>query len=159
VADGFGELELMLGRMLQNLSPAERARALRRMGGAVAAAQSRRIAAQLNPDGSAFEPRKPREAEAEGAARPRKLRGRAMFRKLRSPRFLKKQFTDNSFTLSFAGRASRIAEVHQRGLRDRVRRGENSPEAEYPARKLLGLTDSEMETIRAIALDMAKPRS
>jgi hypothetical protein len=47
------------------------------------------------------------------------LRRKAMFRKLASARYLKAQADDQGFWVGFSGKVSRIASIHQNGLRDK----------------------------------------
>jgi hypothetical protein len=47
------------------------------------------------------------------------LRRKAMFRKLASARYLKSQADDQGFWVGFSGKVSRIASIHQNGLRDK----------------------------------------
>lgn len=107
--------------------------------------QQRRIAAQLNPDGSAFAPRKPQIRERKG-----KLR-RTMFAKLRTTKYLKTEATANAAVTGFVSEVERIARVHQYGLRDRAQRG--GPEVQYPERQLLGLSDVDVEVISDMLLN------
>ncbi|MEN1677675.1 phage virion morphogenesis protein, partial [Pseudomonas aeruginosa] len=51
-----------------------------------------------------------------------------------------------AITVSFAGRVTRIARVHQHGLKDRGERG--APEVRYAQRRLLGFTNLDLEVIR-----------
>jgi len=86
MAEDLRELERWLAQMVQNLTPGERMRALRRMGGALGTSTGRRIAAQQNPDGSAFVPRKKGKPRRTGQPK-----SGPMFRRLRMARFLRKQ--------------------------------------------------------------------
>lgn len=101
--------------------------------------QQKRIAAQLNPDGSAFAPRKPQVRNKKGTIR------RTMFSKLRTARWLKAEATPNAAVVGFARQVGRIAAVHQYGLRDLVQRG--GPEVRYPVRQLLGFTRNDIDTV------------
>lgn len=107
--------------------------------------QQRRIATQLNPDGSAFEKRKPQVRDQKG-----KLR-RTMFSKLRTTKYLKTEATANAAVTGFVSEVERIARVHQYGLRDRAQRG--GPEVQYPERQLLGLSDVDVEVISDMLLN------
>lgn len=103
--------------------------------------QQKRIAVQRNPDGTPYAARKPRQ-----------LRGkvgrikRQMFTRLRQAKYLRLQSTPNTIAIAFAGRVSRIARVHQYGLRDRPGRGQ--ADVQYDRRELLGFTDADLEMIR-----------
>ncbi|UBM11731.1 phage virion morphogenesis protein [Cupriavidus metallidurans] len=106
--------------------------------------QSARIAGQHNPDGSAFEPRKPQLRKRPGRVK------RAMFMRLRTARFLKTQSSPDAAVVTFIGRAQRIAAVHQFGLRDRVNKA--GLEVTYPARELLGFEDGDIDRITDLVL-------
>jgi phage gpG-like protein len=60
MSDDLAELERVAGALLRSLSAAEQRGLMRRMGRDLAASQRRRIAAQQQPDGSAFEARRER---------------------------------------------------------------------------------------------------
>lgn len=147
----FAPLELELERLLAAVAPDRRTALAVRMGRALRRRQAERIAAQQNPDGSGFAPRKARQElrGKRGSIRRRAAAG-AMFRKLRLARWLNSQATAEGAMVGFPGAAARIARVHQLGLRDRVSRDPNAPEATYPDRVLLGFTDEDI----ALMLDM-----
>jgi phage virion morphogenesis protein len=68
----------------------------------------------LNPDGTAFAPRKPQMRAQKGRLR------RQMFTKLRQAKWLKTEVSPDSAAVQFVGQVERIAAVHQYGLRDKV---------------------------------------
>ena len=109
---------------------------------------ARRIAAQQNPDGSAFEPRKP---QPQLRHRKKKLRA-GMFAKLRTTTYLKAEGSSDAAVVRFASEVERIARVHQFGLRDRVNRRRDL-EVAYPRRELLGFTKSDIEFIDRLVAD------
>lgn len=126
-------IEARLAALIERLSPSSRTILARAIASQLRATQSGRIAAQRNPDGSAFEPRKPQ-------LRHRKKNLRAgMFNKLRTNTWLKAKANADGAVVAFTRDVERIARVHQLGLRDRVNRKTNL-EADYPARQLLCLT-------------------
>lgn len=141
MADDLKALEDWAGALLAKLSAAERRKLTGEISRELRRSQQQRIAAQRNPDGSAYAPRKPR-----------KLRGkegrikRQMFAKLRQAKHLKLQNDPDGIAIAFLNRAARIARVHQYGLRDRA--GRNAPEVQYDARELLGFSDDDLELIR-----------
>lgn len=133
-------LETRFGALVSSLAPAARAALAKRIARELQQSQGKRIAAQQSPDGSAFEPRKPQ-------LRNRKKSLRAgMFVKLRTARFLKASGSDSGAVVRFAAEIERIARVHQLGLRDKVNR-RTGLEADYPARQLLGFSDSDKTRI------------
>lgn len=125
--------------LLTALSEVERRKLARDIATDLRQRQQRRIAAQLNPDGSAFEPRKPRLRAQAGRIR------RSLFARLRTTRYLRVQGTAAAAVVEIAGRAARIARVHQYGLTDRVAPG--GPEYRYPVRQLLGFSDADEDAI------------
>lgn len=131
-----GQIEARLSALIERLSPSSRTALARTLAAQLRATQSARIAAQHNPDGSAFEPRKPQ------LRRQKKNLRAGMFNKLRTTTWLKAKGTADGAVVAFTRDVERIARVHQLGLRDRVNRRTNL-EADYPARQLLGLTTIE----------------
>lgn len=151
MADDLAQIERLAGALLRNLSAPERRGLLRRMARTLQQGQSRRIGAQLNPDGSRFEPRKPPQQSGLRARTGGSLRRKAMFQRLRKPSILRAGADDRSLWVGFAGRASRIAEVHQYGLRDRPSLRQQA--VPYPRRELLGPTDADRTTLLDMLYD------
>jgi phage virion morphogenesis protein len=144
--DPLSALEDWIAPLLTKLEPAQRRVLARNVGQALRRSQAERIAAQQNPDGSAYEARKPSKArQQQGRIR------RTMFAKIRTARHLRLQASDDALTIGFLGRTSRIARVHQEGLNDRVEPG--GPEYQYPVRRLLGFTDLDRERIKDLVLE------
>nr|WP_093161679.1 phage virion morphogenesis protein [Variovorax sp. YR216] len=143
--DPLSVLEDWVAPLLARLTPPERRALARKVGQDLRRSQASRIAAQRNPDGSTYEPRKP------GSSRQQQGRiRRTMFNKLRTVRFLRLQASEEAVAIGFLGRPARIARVHQEGLRDAVKPG--GAQYQYPARTLLGFTDFERERIRELLL-------
>lgn len=138
--DDFRALDSFAADLVASLEPAARKELAQRLARELRASQQQRIAAQLNPDGTPYAPRKPQ-------LRHRKGRLRAMFAKLRTARFLKAKGTPEGVLIDFTNDVQRIARVHQLGLRDRVSR-KTGAEADYPARQLLGISDADEALIR-----------
>lgn len=134
------QLEDWAAPLLAKLKPAERRKLARDLARELRRSQVQRIAAQQNPDGSPFEPRKPQSRKRVGS-----VRRRAMFSKIRQAKHLKVFVTANAAEVGFIGPVARIARVHQLGLRDRVER--DGPYYQYPQRQLLGFTDADRRLI------------
>lgn len=66
MSDDLAEIEPLAGAILRSLSSGQRRTIMRRMGSDLAKANRARIAAQRQPDGSAFEPRKAKPAPVTG---------------------------------------------------------------------------------------------
>lgn len=135
-------IEARFSALISALAPAARKLLALKIAGLLRTSQGLRIAAQKNPDGSDFEPRKPQ-------LRNRRKNLRAgMFNKLRTSKYLKASATADSAIVSFSRDVQRIARVHQQGLRDKVSR--TGREADYPARQLLGISASDEIAITEI---------
>lgn len=155
MADDLSALETWATPLLEALTGPERRRLAREVGQALRRSQQARIAAQQNPDGSDYAPRK---AQATTKARQAKGRiRRAMFTKLRTARFLRILLDEEGVSVGFSGTAARIATVHQEGGRDTPRPGARS--IRYEARVLLGLTEDDRQMIADLILKHAQGAS
>ncbi len=144
-------LDRWAGGLLAQLEPAGRRAVTRDVARELRRSQQTRIAAQRNPDESPFESRKPRTGKG-GKLRDKKgrIKRAAMFAKLRTTRYLNVESDALGLAVGFAGRVSRVARVHQYGLRDKV--APKGVEYKYPARTLLGFTAQDRELIRDLLL-------
>lgn len=138
-------LETWLSPLLQKLDGRGRAQLARKAAQQVRRSQQQRIRAQVNPDGSPFEARKPRDLRGKKGRIKRR-----MFEKLRMARYLKAKGLPQQAVIGFAGRVSRIARVHQYGLKDRAERG--ASEVRYARRELLGLGTEDLEKIKGLII-------
>ncbi|WP_312597859.1 phage virion morphogenesis protein [Stutzerimonas nitrititolerans] len=143
MADDLRALEDWAGALLNQLQPKERRQVTQTIARELRRRQQQRIGAQRNPDGTPYAPRKPRQQLRVKAGR---IKQRKMFAKLRTARYLRLQSDASSIAIGFAARLSRIARVHQYGLRDKP--GRNSPDVQYQRRELLGFSDDDLEMIR-----------
>ena len=212
MSDDLDQIERLASTLLRRVGGAERRRILRRVAGEIRVIQSARIAAQKDPDGSAYEKRKARPAPVrgtyavrflypKGAAEPRlvfmkswvrqgplltgydveaggirsffwdhvakwlpidaaeqnagagkyrrqgKLRQQAMFRRLRTGRYLRAGSTEDEAWIGFTGPAAGIAAIHQTGGTDKA--SKSGKPVRYARRVLLGLSNAE----RALLVD------
>jgi len=141
VTDNLHALEEWAGLLLAKLSPGERRKLGNTIGRDLRRNQQKRIASQRNPDGTAYAARKPRQLRNKAGRIKRQ-----MFARLRQAKYLRLQSTSNAIAIAFASRVSRIARVHQYGLRDRPGRGQD--DVQYDRRELLGFTEDDLEMIR-----------
>ncbi|WP_052229390.1 phage virion morphogenesis protein [Pseudomonas fluorescens] len=141
---GIEALNTHLDGLLAQLEPGARRALAKAIAKEIQPRQRKRIADQLNPDGSPFAKRKPQLRQKAGRVR------RTMFSKLRTARYLKTSATSNSAVIGFVGEVERIARVHQFGLRDRVQKG--GKEAQYAPRELLGFTDDDVSAIHDLVI-------
>ena len=141
MSDPLDTLNSPFQGLVENLAPKSRRAIAREIARNLRTSQAKRIAAQRNPDGTPYEPRKPQLRRKSGRIR------RTMFSKMRTAKHLKTSATENAATVHFTGRTEQIAKVHQFGLRDRVnaRRGIF---AKYPSRKLLGFSAADIEMVQ-----------
>ena len=137
-------MEAHLSGLLSRLEPSARRELARAIAKEMQPRQRKRIADQLNPDGTPFAKRKPQLRQKTGRIR------RTMFSKLRTARYLKTAANSNSAVVGFVGEVERIARVHQLGLRDRVQKG--GKEAQYAARELLGFTDDDVNAVHDLVI-------
>lgn len=151
MSDNLTALENWVQPLLAKLTTTERNKLARKVGQALRKTQSKRIAAQQNPDGAAYAPRKvPKNAKGQIRSKRGAIKANAMFSKLRMAKWLKVQVNTEGVAVGFLGRASRIANVHQGGERDLVKPG--GPAYQYPVRELLGLTAAERENLQDLIL-------
>ncbi|TEU24688.1 phage virion morphogenesis protein [Alkanindiges illinoisensis] len=133
-----------LGTTLNQLSNAERRKLSMAIGRKIRASQKTRITTQKNPDGSAYIPRKFRLRNKRD-----KIKNK-MFNLIKNAKYMRLQHTEQGIAIGFVGRVSRIATVHQYGLRDRV--SSDGPQVKYAARELLGFTPQEIAMIESDCL-------
>ena len=146
MSEDLEAVEDWVGGLIANLEPPARRQLARAVSIDLRRESSERIAAQKNPDGSSFAPRKAQPLRAKRGRIKRRAAG--MFAKLRRPAFLRADATENEAAVGFPNALiSRIARVHQEGLRDKVSRKPGAPTATYPARVLLGFNDQTRQRI------------
>ena len=138
------ELDAYLFGLLGRLEAPQRRALARAIAVELRRRQSARIAAQRNPDGSAYEPRKPQLRHKRGGIR------RTMFTRLRMAKYMRIEASPNAAVITFAGKVRHVASVHHFGLRDRV--NANGLTAQYPARELIGLNRDDVERITNLLL-------
>jgi phage virion morphogenesis protein len=151
--DELTALEEWAGLLLAKLDPAGRRKVAVDVARELRRSHQQRIAQQRNPDGSAYDPRKPRQVMKNARLREKagRIKRAAMFVKLRTARFLKVETDSSGLAIGFSGRAARLARVHQDGETAEVTRGGKS--YKYPVRQLLGFTEAERQMIRDRILD------
>lgn len=151
MADFTAPLDDWIRTVLASAAPAQRRTLARRIVEDLRKSQADRIAAQRNPDGSPYEPRKPQPTLRDTRG---KLR-RTMFERMRTPQHLRGDATSEGADLHIDGEAGRIARVHQFGLQDRVSR--RGLMIRYPVRELLGFTDDDKRRILEAVQDHLVP--
>ena len=143
------EISSKLSALINNLSPQARRQLARNIGVALRKSQQERIARQRNPDGSAFEPRKPQKQFGKKKGR---IKRKAMFAKLRTAKYLKVRSNGNEVSVGFNGPSATIANVHQYVLKGTVNRSKGV-KVQYAQRELLGFSESDMELIENLIIE------
>lgn len=143
------ELQGKLTALINNLSPQTRRQLSRNIGQALRKSQANRIARQQNPDGSTFEPRKPRKDFRKKQGR---IKRKAMFAKLRTAQHLKVRSNGNEVSVGFNGSSAAIAAVHQYGLQGTVDKNKGF-KVQYAQRELLGFAESDVELIENLIIE------
>ena len=141
---GLHELDAYLAGLLAKLEAPQRRALARAIAVELRRRQSARIAAQRNPDGTAYEPRKPQLRHKRGGIR------RKMFTRLRMARYMRIEADPNTAVLTFASTALRIATVRHFGLRDRVNK--SGLMAKYHVRELLGFEGADVAHVTDLVL-------
>lgn len=144
--DPLVALEQWAAPLLLKLEPGQRRRLTRTVAVELRRSQQRRIAAQQNPDGSPYAPRK-RELRSKAG----RVKRNAMFVRLRQAKHLRLISTANEASVGFVGRVARIARIHQEGQSDVVNR--SGLRVRYERRELLGFTAADRERIRDLLIE------
>lgn len=147
-------LENWAAALLAQLQPAQRRRLLTDVARRLRSVNAQRMRAQTDPDGQAWQPRKPPgpalRSKRERLRQEAQLK-KPMFSKLRQAKHLKARAEGGSAVVEFASRAQRIARVHHWGEADAVKPG--GARVQYPARPLLGISEADADGLRELLLD------
>lgn len=154
MAEDLAQLEPFLAAYLNRLSPAKRRRVARKVGEALRRENTKRIAANVEPDGSAMEPRKRRKRMTDNRGRIR--RSAKMFPRIKLARSMKIRATPDEVTVGFEGQTGHTARAHQFGLVDFVGRAANGRvvRTRYPERRLIGFGADDIDIIMDAALGL-----
>lgn len=156
-SDALAGFDAFFGRILAGLAPAERRRATLKLGQALRRSNLARIAANIEPDGGAMEPRKPRR---DRRGRLRRKAGGRMFARLRFARNFRIEARPDSVEIGPSSAIDRLAAVHHFGEEDVVGRLRDGRviRTRYPARRLLGFAAEDRDLAARIAAEMIAGR-
>lgn len=154
MADDFNRLAPWAAAIAQRFGDGNMRKVARKIGQILRRANAARIASNVQPDGSAMEPRKKRPLRERKKDRVRR-KGR-MFPKIRLARNMRIDADADQVALSFGSKVSRNAEVHHFGLRDRVARFRGAPQVRYPVRELMGFGAADDDAILEAVIDATK---
>lgn len=152
-SDALAGLDEWFGTIVAGLAPGERRRAAVKLGQALRRANLQRITANVQPDGSAMEPRKPR-LDRRGRLRKRQPKGK-MFPKLRYAKMWPIDATPTSVELRLA-KGELVASQHHWGKRGFVGKTPDGTKVftKYPARALLGFAPEDEQLALDVAIDL-----
>lgn len=143
------EIQAKLNALINNLSPQARRQLARNIAQALRKNQQARIARQENPDGTAFEPRKPRKEFGKKKGR---IKRKAMFAKLRTAKHLKIKSNANEVSIGFTSSSAAIAKIHQYGLMSSPSKTKDF-KMRYAQRELLGFSQSDLDIIEDLVIE------
>ncbi|MBC7907037.1 MAG: phage virion morphogenesis protein [Rhodospirillaceae bacterium] len=136
--DPLAPLERWIVNALTAIDPAARRVLMRDIGRELRRRNQRRIAAQTDPDGTAWAPRK---RNNHGKVR----KTTKMLQGFRDGRRLRLKANAAGMELGFDGRSAMMASIHHYGEVAAVARG--GARIKYPARQLLGMSDDDREFV------------
>lgn len=145
MSDDVAKVQSAFDTLLTNLSKPRRRLLYKQIGRELARSQRRRINAQQNPDGTPYAPRKAKH-KTKG-----RINSKLMFKKIGLPAHLKLRYENEGISLGFYGGDAAIAEIHQYGLKGRVR-PEFNWKVPYERRELLGFSEKDAEMIEKFVL-------
>ncbi|WP_288393502.1 phage virion morphogenesis protein [uncultured Herbaspirillum sp.] len=145
MSDDLQRLEEWAAALLAKVQPAQRRQLVRQVANDLRREHARMIAQQIAPDGTPYPARKNRKELRSKSGRIKRQKA-AMFNKLRTNAYLQIQADVNQASVGFFGKVARIARVHHEGLQDKV--APHGPSYKYPARPLLGFTQSDEVKLR-----------
>lgn len=134
----FAPLAVWLAQIADNLDDSNRTRTMQKLATKIKQKHSRRIAANLQPDGSAMIPRKQR-----GAYRGRTPKRGKMFKTV--SRQLKTAYSATHAEVGYGGRLAKMMAVHQHG--QTIRPSPNARPTRYAVRELVGFGADDEELI------------
>lgn len=143
------EVQAKLNALINNLSPQARRQLARNIAQALRKNQQARIARQENPDGTAFEPRKPRKEFGKKKGR---IKRKAMFAKLRTAKHLKIKSNANEVSIGFTSSSAALAKIHQYGLMSSPSKTKDF-KVRYAQRELLGFSQSDLDIIEDLVIE------
>jgi phage virion morphogenesis protein len=161
--DDLSALANWAGPLLARLSPAAQKQLARKIATSLRQAQAKRMAAQKDPDGQAWQARKNTQRRPVQAGR---IKAQAhnnthkgpkqgpLFAKLRQASHLQTKVADGNAEVGFSRADSRIANVHHYGLRDKV--NTHGPEHQYAVRRLIGIADDDRKMVEDLLLEHLK---
>lgn len=151
MTNDFAKLDNWLQQYAATLTPPARKKLMMAIMRELRRANAQRIAANVDPDGGKFEPRKPRKSKAK-----RTPGGKAMFRKIRLARNMKIKAGTDEGELGFVNPlVGKTAAAHHYGQEDYVgkTRDGRTIRTRYAERRLFGFGPDDLRRIADAAID------
>lgn len=157
MSDDFTALDDYLAAQLSKLTPGRRRQIARRIGMELRKSNAKRIADNVQPDGTAMQPRKKRNLKAGKDA----IKKGRMFRKLRLARSFRVNPSADGVSVGFEGIVAHTARAHHYGLYDFVGRTDagKAVRGKYPRRELIGFSPEDRAMVPDIILSMIEEES
>lgn len=156
MADDLALIEPWIGGLIDQLKPGARRKLSVKIGQYLRRENAARIAANIEPDGSAMQARKPREARRASVKSGRIKKKGKMFRKIAKAKALKVRPQSDGVEVSFANPLieKTAAEHHfgELGFVGKTKSG-TTVRTRYPARRLLGFGRNDPGVIMDLVLD------
>lgn len=152
MADDLSAIEPWIGGLIDRLRPAERRKLALKVGQFMRRENAKRIAANIQPDGSAMEPRKRRSTRKTGRV---KSKGK-MFRKIAKAKALKVRASPDGVEIGFVNPfVGKTAAAHHYGEVDFVGKKPDGTvvRTKYPVRRLLGFGAGDNDGIMEVVLN------
>lgn len=147
--------------LLARLSPAAQKQLARKIATGLRQAQAKRMAAQKDPDGQAWQARKNTQRRPVRAGRIKAQahnnqgpRQGPLFAKLRQASHLKTTVSGGNAEVGFNRADSRIARIHQYGLTGNV--NTHGPQHQYAVRRLIGIADADRQMVEDLLIEHLK---
>ena len=148
--------------LLARLSPAAQKQLARKIATGLRQAQAKRMAAQKDPDGQAWQAGKNTQRRPVRAGRIKAQahnnqgpRQGPLFAKLRQASHLKTTVSGGNAEVGFSRSDSRIARIHQYGLEGHVT--PHGPRHIYAVRRLIGIADADRQMVEDLLIEHLKP--
>lgn len=157
MADDLSRLDEWFGRIIAGMEPAQRRKATMKLGRLLRQSNLKRIGANIDPDGAAFAPRKPRR-DLKGRLR-KGARGK-MFKGLRKMSKWRIDAAPDGVEISpVTNTADRVGSVSQFGETVTVGRARDGRKirAKYAQRRLLGFSKEDEGLALQVAGEMLDP--
>lgn len=151
MADDFRRLAPWIQQVVSRFDERSRIKMSRRIAILLRRMNAKRIGQNIQPDGTAMEPRKKQPQRNRKTKRVRK--GPRMFPATRKISNMSIRARSDHLTIGFDDKVERAANVHHFGLRDRVSKFRGAPSVRYPRRELLGFGTQDEAAIMDLILE------